>query len=211
MNKLEDIDFYLVTDSSLSKKGIFSDVENAIKAGCRIVQYREKNKDTKTMINEARQIKKICNNKALFLINDRLDVALAVNADGIHIGQNDIPYKSARELLGENKIIGFTVHNADEAIEAEKLGVDYIGVAPIFKTDTKDDIKTPCGVEMIKRIRNQIKVPIVAVGGITKFNVQEVIDSGADSIVSIKPVISSDDVYSEVFDFINIIRGGKVK
>jgi thiamine-phosphate pyrophosphorylase len=211
LNKLEDIDFYLVTDSSLSKNGIFSDVENALKAGCRIVQYREKKKDTKTMINEAMQIKKICNNKALFLIDDRADVALAVNADGIHIGQDDIPYESARKLLGENKIIGLTVHNVDEAIEAEKLGVEYVGVAPIFDTDTKNDIKTPCGIEMIKKIRNEVKVPIVAVGGITKNNVKEVIDSGADSIVSIKPVISSDDVYSEVFDFINIIRGGKSK
>ena len=211
MNKLEDIDFYLVTDSNLSKNGIFSDVENALKAGCKIVQYREKKKDKKTMINEARKIKQICDNKALFLIDDRADVALAVNADGIHIGQDDIPYESARNLLGENKIIGLTVHNVDEAIEAEKLGVNYVGIAPIFETDTKDDIKTPCGIEMIKRIRNQVKVPIVAVGGITKNNVKEVIDSGADSIVSIKPVISSDDVYSEVFDFINIIREVKVK
>jgi len=211
LNKLNDIDFYLVTDSNLSRNGIFSDVENALKAGCRIVQYREKKKDTKTMINEARQIKKICNNKALFLVNDRADVAFAANANGIHIGQDDIPYDSARKLLGKNKIIGITVHTVDEAIKAEKLGVDYIGVAPIFETDTKEDIQTPCGVEMIKKIRKEVNIPIVAVGGIKKNNLKEVINAGANSIVSINPVISSDNVYSEVIDFIRIIKESKVK
>ena len=148
MNKLNDIDFYLVTDSTLSKNGIFSDVKDALKAGCKIIQYREKKKSTKAMINEAEKIKKMCKNNALFLVNDRADVSLAVNADGIHIGQDDIPYKSARKLLGNNKLIGQTVHNLDEAIKAENLGVDYVGVAPIFKTDTKEDLKPPCGIEM---------------------------------------------------------------
>ncbi len=211
MNKLNDIDFYLVTHSNLSKNGIFSDVENALKAGCRIVQYREKKKDTKTMIKEAIQIKKICSNNAFFLVNDRADVAFAVNADGIHIGQDDIPYVYAKKLLGKNKIIGITIHNVDEAIKAENLGVDYVGVAPIFETDTKEDVQTPCGVEMIKKIRKEVNVPIVAVGGIKKNNVKEVIEAGADSIVSISPIISSDDVYSEVMDFIKIIKESKVK
>jgi len=211
LNKLNNIDFYLVTDSNLSKNGIFSDVENALKAGCRIVQYREKKKNTKKMINEAKQIKKICNNKALFLVNDRADVAFAVNADGIHIGQDDISYESAKKLLGKNKIIGITVHNVDEAIKAENLGVDYVGIAPIFETDTKENIQTPCGVEMIKKIRKEVNIPIVAVGGIKKNNIKEVMEAGADSIVSISPIISSDDVYSEVIDFIKIIKESKGK
>ncbi len=206
MNKLNDIDFYLVTDSVLSKNGIFSDVENALKAGCKIVQYREKKKSTKTMINEAKKIKKMCRNNALFLVNDRVDVSFSVNADGIHIGQDDIPYKSARKLLGKDKIIGLTVHNLDEAIKAESLGVDYVGVAPIFNTDTKEDLKTPCGVDMIKKIRRRIKVPIVAVGGINKNNLKDVIEAGADSVVSISPVIGSSNVYSEIIDFIRIIK-----
>jgi thiamine-phosphate pyrophosphorylase len=211
LNKINDIDFYLVTDSKLSKNGIFSDIENALKAGCKIVQYREKEKNTKTMINESRHIKQICNNKALFLVNDRVDVAIAANADGIHIGQGDIPYVFARKILGKNKIIGLTVHNVDEAIKAEKLGVDYIGVGPIFETNTKEDIQTPCGVEMINIIRKKVNIPIVAVGGINKNNVNEVLDAGADSIVSINPVVSSDDVYSEIVNFIKIIKEGKLK
>lgn len=211
MIRLYDIDFYFVTDSKFSKNGIFSDVENALKAGCKIVQYREKKKDTKTMINESRRIKRICNNKAFFLVNDRVDVALASNADGVHIGQEDIPYEFARKLLGKNRIIGLTVHNLDEAIQAEKLGVDYIGVGPIFETDTKEDIQKPCGVEMINIIRKEVNIPIVAVGGINKNNLKEILDAGADFIVSINPVVSSDDVYSEVVNFIKIIKEGKLK
>lgn len=211
MNRINDIDFYLVTDSKLSNNGIISDIENALEAGCKIVQYREKKKNTKTMINESRHIKRICNNKALFLVNDRVDVAFASNADGIHIGQEDIPYKFARKLLGKNRIIGLTVHNLDEAIKAENLGVDYIGVGPIFETDTKEDIQTPCGVEMIKIIRKEVNIPIVAVGGINKNNVKEILDAGANSIVSINPVVSSDDVYSEIVNFIKIIKESKLK
>ena len=127
----------MVTDSTLSKNGIISDVENALRAGCNILQYREKHKSTKDMIIEAKHVKQICEGKATFLINDRIDVALAVDADGVHIGKEDMPFKTVRLLLGKDKIIGLTVHNLEEAFEAEKLGVDYIGLAPIFKTDTK--------------------------------------------------------------------------
>ena len=209
MNNLEDVDFYLVTDSDSSKNGIFSDVENALKAGCKIVQYREKNKSTKDMIEEARQLKEICEGKAILLVDDRVDVALAVGADGVHIGQEDIPYETARLLLGMNKIIGLTVHNLEEAIEAEKLGVDYIGLAPIFKTDTKEDAREPIGTKMIETVRKNVSLPIVAVGGINKHNVKDVIDSGADSVVSIYAVLNSDNVYNEVSEFAKIIKEAK--
>lgn len=209
MIKFKDIDFYFVTDSELSKNTIFSDVENVIKAGCKVVQYREKSKSTKKMIEEAKQLKKICDGRAIFLVNDRVDIALAVYADGVHIGQEDISYVTARMLLGKYKIIGITVHNLDEAIEAEKLGVDYIGLAPIFKTGTKEDARNPIGTEMIEIVRKEVSLPIVAVGGIDKVNVKEVIKAGADSVVSINAVLCSDDVYNEVSDFNRIIRGCK--
>ena len=209
MNNLEDVDFYLVTDSDSSKNGIFSDVENALKAGCKIVQYREKNKSTKDMIEEVRQLKEICEGKAILLVNDRVDVALAVGADGVHIGQEDIPYETARLLLGMNKIIGLTVHNLEEAIEAEKLGVNYIGLAPIFKTDTKEDAREPIDTKMIETVRKNVSLPIVAVGGINKHNVKDVIDSGADSVVSIYAVLNSDNVYNEVSEFAKIIKEAK--
>jgi len=204
-----DVDFYFITDSQLSKKGIFSDVNDALKAGCKIIQYREKNIDFNKMVYEAKHLKKKCNGKAIFLINDRLDVALAVEADGIHIGKSDVSFKDARKFLGNNKIIGLSVDNVKEAVDAEAAGVNYIGLGPIFKTFTKKDAGNPCGIKMLKNVRKNIKIPIVAIGGITKENVADVIRNGADAVASISAVISSDDVYREVNDFINIIRGCK--
>ena len=206
MIKLDDIDFYLVTDSELSKKGIYSDVENALRAGCKIIQYREKNKSTRNMIEEAKKLKKICEGKAIFLVDDRVDVSLSAGAEGLHIGQEDISYETARMLLGKDKIIGLTVHNLEEAVKAEKLGVDYIGLAPIFKTGTKEDARDPIGTEMIEIVRKNVSLPIVAVGGINKHNIREVIEAGANSIVSIYAVLNSNDVYNEVSEFIRIIK-----
>jgi len=211
LNNLKDIDFYFVTDSELSKNGIFSDVENAIKAGCKIIQYREKNKNTKDMIKEGNQLREICNGRAIFLIDDRIDIALAVNADGAHIGQEDISFDTAKKLLGNDKIIGSTVHNLKEALEAESLGVDYIGIAPIFKTGTKEDARNPIGPEMIRLVRDKVKIPIVAVGGINKENIKDVIEAGADSIVSIYAILKADSLYDEVSEFINIIKESKSK
>ena len=205
LSRLGNIDFYMVTDSNLTKNGIVSDVENALKAGCRIVQYREKNKSTSEMIEEALKLKKICYGKAIFLINDRVDVSLAVDADGVHIGQKDMHFEIVRKLLDREKIIGLTVHNLKEAYEAERLGLDYIGLAPIFETDTKENSQAPIGVEMIKKIRDKVSLPIVAVGGIDKQNVKDVIRAGADSVVSIKSVLNSNDIYNEIKDFIRII------
>jgi thiamine-phosphate pyrophosphorylase len=201
----------MITDSNLSKNGIISDVKDAVKAGCKIVQYREKNKSTKDMIKEAKELKQLCNGKAIFLINDKIDVSLAIDADGVHIGQKDMDFKIARRLLGDNKIIGLTVHNIEEALEAEKLGLDYIGVAPIFKTDTKKDALEPCGVEMISKIREKVNLPIVAVGGIDKSNIKNVIKAGADSAASIESILGSNDIYSEIKDFIKIIEECKLR
>lgn len=211
MPKLDDIDFYMVTWSSISRKGNVSDVENAVDAGCRMVQYREKNKDTQAMIKEAKKIKDICKDKAIFIVNDSLDVAMAVDADGIHLGQEDISIENARKKLGDNKIIGQTVHSVKEAENAEKKGADYIGVAPIFETDTKKDSIDPIGVDIIKEIRKKTSIPIVAVGGITKQNVKQVISMDADAVVSVSPVVCSDDVFREVRRFIGIIREAKTE
>jgi len=206
-----NFDFYFITDSDLSKNDIYSDTENAIKAGCKIVQYREKNKTKEEIFREAKKLKKTCEGKAIFLINDYIDIALACNADGIHIGQDDVSYETARTLLGKDKIIGLTVHSLEEAIEAERLGVDYIGLAPIFKTGTKEDARDPIGIDIIKIVKKNVNLPIVAVGGINKNNVQEIIESGADSVVSIYGVLNSNDVYDEIKDFINIIKRCKSK
>ena len=202
------IDFYFITDSALSKKGIISDVGKAIKAGCRIIQYREKNKSKNEFIKEALQLKKICDkNKVTFLVNDDAEAALAVDADGVHLGQGDMEYSAARKLLG-SKIIGLTAHNVLEAIEAERAGADYIGLSPVFATSTKKDAGRPCGAKMIAKVRKAVSIPIVAIGGITKQNVAEVINAGADSAAAISAVLSG-NVGKEVADFIRIINENK--
>jgi len=206
---LKEIDFYLVTDSGLSKKGTLSDVKEAVESGCRIVQYREKNKSTKEMIYEASEIKKICSDNAIFLVNDRIDVALAVDADGVHIGQDDMPIETARKLLGPDKIIGLSVHNSDEAIRAEKNGVDYVGVGPVFDTSTKKDAGKGIGPARIREVKNAIKIPVVAIGGINKENCNIVVESGADSLVAISAIVCSDDVKKETKIFIDTIQGIK--
>lgn len=203
---LDEIDFYLVTDSGLSKAGTLSDVEKAVAAGCRIIQYREKSISTKEMILEAAKIKEICGNEAIFFVNDRVDVALAVDADGVHIGQDDMPIETARRLLGPDKIIGLSVHNVEEALNAEKMSADYIGLGPIFNTSTKKDAGNGIGPESIRAVKDAIKIPVVAIGGINKQNSESVILGGADSLVAISAVVRSDDVEQETRDFIDLIQ-----
>lgn len=203
---LKKIDFYLVTDSGLSKKGTLSDVREAVESGCRIVQYREKNKSTKEMVEEASEIKRICSGRAIFLVNDRIDIALAVDADGVHIGQDDMPIKTARKLLGEDKIIGLSVHDREEAIRAEKTGADYVGLGPIFDTATKKDAGEGIGPHNIREVKDSINIPVVAIGGINNENSESVIRNGADSLVAISAVVCSDDVKRETKYFIDMIQ-----
>ncbi len=153
----------------------------------------------------------MCEEKAFFLINDMVDVTIAVDADGVHLGLNDMPYEMARKLLGGQKIIGLTVHNVEEAVQAETIGADYIGLSPIFETSTKKDAGKACGTSMIREVRKKVKLPIVAIGGITKRNVHEVIEAGSDSAAAISAIICSENVYWETLEFINIIKGAKTR
>ena len=203
--KLNEIDLYFITNSKLTKKTVFEDVKSAIKAGVKIIQYREKEKSTREMIEEALQIKELCKNKAMFLINDRVDIALAVKADGIHLGQDDIPYKIARSLLGK-KIIGLTVRNVEEAIQAKKLGADYISAGPIFETKTKLNAGPAVGIKLIEDIKKSINIPFVAIGGINLENIDDVIKAGATSVAAISAIITKDDVEDECRKFINKLK-----
>ncbi len=199
MKKIKLRGFYFITDAGLSRAGNVSDVKNAIAAGVKVVQYRKKNADTKTMIAEALKLKRLCRN-AVFLINDRVDVALAVGADGVHLGQEDMPVRMARKLM-PRKIIGATARNLKEAIEAEYAGADYLGVAPIFCTTTKKDAGKPCGTGLIRKIKKSCKIPVVAVGGINLKNAREVVAAGADALVAISAVVSKPDVRKEIGKF----------
>ncbi len=197
--------YYFITDSTLSQAGNSSDVRKALAAGVSVVQYRDKKNDTRTMVEEALKLRKICRGVTL-LINDRIDVALAAGADGVHIGQGDAQYKIARRLLGEKSIIGLTAHNVKEAKVAEALGADYIGVSPVFATSTKRDAGTPIGVEMVRSIRKHISIPIVAIGGIKLSNAKEVIGAGADAVCAISEVMTKPDVGKGILKFQQLFK-----
>jgi len=192
--------YYFITDASLSLAGNISDVKNALAAKVRVVQYREKYKSTREMYKEALKIRALCKN-TIFLVNDRVDIALSVKADGIHLGQDDLPYYVARRLLGKKKIIGLTVHSVKEAREAERLGADYISLSPIFATSTKQDAGRPVGIELLKKIRRYISIPIIAIGGINSSNAKEVILAGADGLCAISAVITKQNVRQEIDKF----------
>ncbi len=203
---LNKIGLYFITDSRLTKKSVLDDVKAAVRAGVKIIQYREKEKSTKDMVEEAKKIKDICEkNKVIFLINDRVDICLAVNADGVHLGTDDMPYSAARKLL-KGKIIGLTAHNIEEASEAEKIGADYVGVSPIFETKTKLDAGPAAGLQLIKDVKKGVKIPLVAIGGINLENLNSVLEAGAKSVVAISAIVSKDDVGGECKKFISIIK-----
>mgnify|MGYP003813827973 CR=1 FL=1 len=196
------IGYYFITDSHLSRAGSLHDVKCAVDEGVEIVQYRQKDASTRDLLSEARDLQRICQGTSTrFIINDRVDIALAINADGVHIGQDDMPYDITRKLLGPGKIIGVTVHNVREAAEAECMGADYLGVSPIFATGTKLDAGKPSGITLIEEIKRKAKIPLVAIGGITISNAPDVISAGADAICAISAVVTKDNVVGEIRRF----------
>jgi thiamine-phosphate pyrophosphorylase len=192
--------YYFITDTGLSKAGSISDVRAAEAAGVQVVQYRNKDASTKVLFEEAQALRVLCR-KTRLLINDRIDIALAVNADGVHIGQDDMPYNMARQLLGKNRIIGVTVHTVEEARFAEQQGADYVGVSPIFGTATKLDAGKPAGIVLVEAVRRAVKIPIVAIGGITLENAPRVIAAGADSVCAISAVVTKANVTDAIKSF----------
>lgn len=194
--------YYFITDSKLSRAGNESDVLSAVSCGVEVVQYRNKNAQTLQMYEEALVLKEIClDGDCLFLINDRLDIALAVEADGVHVGQTDMPCLQARRLLGPEKVIGVTVHNLAEAVQAESEGADYLGVSPIFQTATKPDAGKPAGIKLIEEIRDQVDIPLVAIGGINHSNASQVIGAGARALCAISSVVARENVSDEIKRF----------
>jgi thiamine-phosphate pyrophosphorylase len=193
--------YYFITDAALSAAGILSDMEKAVSSGVKIIQYRSKDAQTRDLYNEAHLLKIMCGSATRLIINDRIDIALAVNADGVHLGQDDMPYHEARRLLGKDKLIGVTVHSVREAFDAEHIGADYLGVSPIFSTATKSDAGKPCGVETLRAIREACKIPLVAIGGIDLSNTGAVIEAGADMVCAISAVVTKPDVAAEIQKF----------
>lgn len=194
--------YYFITDDTLSAAGTMDDVQKAVAAGVGAVQYRNKTADTRRLYDDARRIREICaGSRTRLIINDRIDIALAVDADGVHIGNEDLPYDAARRILGDRKIIGVTVHTAEEAAAAEDRGADYLGVSPIYATGTKGDAGVPCGTETLAAIRRVCSVPLVAIGGINLSRVEECIRAGADMVCAISAVVAAGNVAEEILKY----------
>lgn len=187
---------YAVTDSSwLNGRSLAQDVEDVLKAGATFIQLREKNANYDQMLKLAKEIKALTDKYHVpFVIDDNIDVAVAVDADGVHVGQSDTEAKKAREILGENKIVGVSAGNLKEAIEAEKNGADYIGIGAMFPTDTKKD-HTDITFEQAKEITEAVNIPVVAIGGINKNNIIQLKGTGVDGVAVISAIFAQDDRY----------------
>lgn len=186
---------YLVTDSDMASiEALPEIVEQAVLGGVTMVQLREKYADTKTFVRIAQQLKEILSNyKIPLIINDRIDIALAVDADGVHIGQDDMPYVIARKLLGKDKIIGLSVESMQQVTEANALDVDYIGISPVFATPTKTNTKIEFGLKGIEEISKITKHKTVAIGGINESNAADIIKAGANGIAVVSAIMKAKD------------------
>lgn len=203
-------DFYFITDRGLSVNGVFRDVEDALRAGCRVIQYREKRLPTRVMVEEGIAIRRLCNEyDALYLVNDRIDLAMATDADGVHLGQSDMPLDIARRLL-PGAVIGVSATCFEEGVEAFIGGADYLGVGPIYATSTKPDAAAPTGPDLLTALKEEVEIPLVAIGGITHDLVQEVVRAGADGVAAISATVGA-NVYDEVRSFLREVGEAKVK
>jgi thiamine-phosphate pyrophosphorylase len=192
---------YIITDEELSKGRSHLEISEAsIKGGADVIQLRDKTASSHKLFETAIQIRKITEKAGVqFIVNDRLDIALAANADGLHVGQDDLPALVARRFLGPDKILGASAKSIEEAIRAEKDGADYLGVGPIFEArGTKADAGKPKGLQLIKDIHQKCLLPIVAIGGINLKNISSVIEAGAQCAAVISAVVSAPDLSNAV-------------
>ena len=186
---------HVLTDITLQNRFSHLDLtEMAISGGADTIQYRQKRGSTREMIEVAREMKSICSKAGItFVVNDRIDIALAVKADGIHLGQDDFPAPLARELLGRERIIGGSAGSVEEARKCLSEGVDYIGFGPVYTTTSKDDAGPAVGIEIMKQVSDEIPLPIIAIGGVSPENTPDVIRAGAHGIAVISAICCQGD------------------
>lgn len=208
-NKLEiDYSLYLVTDRFLAGgRSLEHIVREGIDGGVTVVQLREKNARTRHFLDQALRFKRVTSESGIpLIINDRLDIAMACEAEGVHLGQEDMSCRLARRIAGKDMIIGVSVSTLDEALAAETEGADYLGVGPLFATLTKADALAPTGLDILSEIRRAVYIPLVGIGGITPGNVGSVIRSGADGAAVVSAVVSHPDPESAARQLLSAIR-----
>lgn len=200
---------YLILDSLLFGDNLIDAARELVELEVPAIQLRVKDREDREFARLALAIREITRGSGtLFIVNDRLDMALVSDADGLHLGQDDLPISLARRILGKEKIIGLSTHSLGEAVQAEALGADYIGLGPIFKTSTKPHLE-PKGVALIKEVRKRVKIPIVAIGGINEENVGEVLTSGADGVALASCLAKAKDLPKTVKIFLGVAKNMK--
>ena len=187
---------YVILDPSVGPRRSLGDIlKDAAGAGAKLFQYRNKSASMKEAYVEAMELRKIAAELGVtFIVNDRCDLALAVEADGVHLGQEDLPYGDARMIMGAGKLIGLSTHNPEQVHEADRLKPDYIGFGPIFKPGSKRDHDPVVGVQGLREIRRLTSLPIFAIGGITVENVADAMKAGADGVAVISAIVAAPDV-----------------
>jgi thiamine-phosphate pyrophosphorylase len=201
---------YVITDETASRgRSHLQVAAAAIAGGADVVQMRDKAASSGRLYRVAMQLRKLTRGaKVPFIVNDRIDIALAVDADGVHVGQADLPASVARELIGPDRILGVSVDSEEEAVLAERDGADYLGVGPVFEArGTKPDAGEPLGVDRVARIRRQCRLPIVAIGGIDARNARKVLESGADAAAVISAIVAADNIEGAARRLKGILEG----
>lgn len=187
-------------DNFANGKSNYECVEEMVKGGIKIVQYRDKFKSTREKVEEAKAIKKLCHkNNVLFIVNDDVAVAMLVDADGVHVGQDDMKPDDVRKLIGINKIIGLSTHSEEQGMAAyNNENVDYIGVGPIFPTTTKDT--APVGLEYLEFAVKNLHLPFIAIGGIKEYNIDEIIKRGAQRICLVSDIVGAENICKKIIN-----------
>lgn len=197
--------FYFITDETLSRSGTEHDVAVAASCGCAMIQFRSKSGGSRAMYDEAMKLK-LLSGTVPFIVNDRVDIALAVHADGVHLGQNDLPAREARRLMGEEAIIGVSVSSPQQAIAAEEARASYIAVSPVFSTATKGDAGPGLGLAMLSAIRSVARLPLAVIGGVTLERAKECLVEGADLVCAIGATVTRSDLHVAIAEFKEVFQ-----
>lgn len=200
---------HVITDIVLQGRFSHEDLARlAIAGGAEAIQFRQKQGSTREMIETARAMLAVCRRLGVpLIVNDRLDVALAVGADGVHLGQDDFPLAQAREILGPDKIIGGSASTLEEARFCRSQAVDYIGLGPVYPTGSKADASPAGGLDLVRRVTREVDLPVIAIGGIGPANAPEVVSAGAHGVAVISAVCCQDDPRAAAADLLRALRG----
>lgn len=203
---------YVVTDPQAQKgRSHLHVLALAVRGGAAVVQLRDKVASDEALTVLGKRVRELCDQwGALFIVNERIAVAKAVGADGLHIGQGDLSLSEARKSMGSGRLLGVSTHTLEQAKKAEAQGADYIGVGPIFSTPTKPEVR-PVGVELIQKVRETLTIPLVAIGGIDLTNVKRVLAAGAHSIAVVRAVVAQEDILGAAQKFKTVLDAWKEK